>query len=46
MAIDAMFKLEHGVEDVQKAKKVAPTLNHLQVRILFRILDYATTGWP
>ncbi|KAK3750522.1 hypothetical protein QZH41_006271 [Actinostola sp. cb2023] len=30
MAIDAMFKLEHGVEDVQKSKKVAPVIYHLQ----------------
>jgi coiled-coil domain-containing protein 130 len=31
MAIDAMFKLEHGVEDVQKSKKAAPVLHQLQV---------------
>ena len=31
MAVDAMFKLEHGVEDAQKSKKVAPVLHQLQV---------------
>ncbi|EDO42521.1 predicted protein, partial [Nematostella vectensis] len=30
MAIDAMFKLEHGVEDAQKSKKAAPVLHQLQ----------------
>jgi len=31
MAVDAMFKLEHGVEDKQKSKEVLPTLEQLKV---------------
>jgi len=30
MAVDAMFKLEHGVEDKQKSKEVLPTLEQLK----------------
>ena len=33
MAIDAMFKLEHGVEDQKKSKEVLPTLEDLKVLI-------------
>ena len=35
MAIDAMFKLEHGVEDEQKSKQVLPTLDQLKVQGFF-----------
>ena len=31
MAVDAMFKLEHGVEDKQKSKEALPTLEQLKV---------------
>ena len=31
MAVDAMFKLEHGVQDQQKSKKALPTLAQLKV---------------
>ena len=31
MAVDAMFKLEHGVEDKQKSKETLPTLEQLKV---------------
>ena len=31
MAIDAMFKLEHGVQDQEKSKKALPTLAQLKV---------------
>ena len=34
MAVDAMFKLEHGVEDKQKSKKALPTLEQLKVYVL------------
>jgi len=30
MAVDAMFKLEHGVEDKQKSKEALPTLEQLK----------------
>ncbi|XP_078354041.1 coiled-coil domain-containing protein 130 homolog [Oculina patagonica] len=30
MAVDAMFKLEHGVQDEQKSKEVLPTLEELK----------------
>ena len=33
MAVDAMFKLEHGVEDKQKSKEALPTLEQLKVLI-------------
>ena len=33
MAVDAMFKLEHGVEDKQKSKEALPTLEQLKVYI-------------
>lgn len=32
MAVDAMFKLEHGVQDQQKSKKALPTLAQLKVK--------------
>ena len=32
LAEDAMFKLEHGVQDVKKSKAAAPALEHLKVR--------------
>lgn len=35
MAVDAMFKLEHGVEDKQKSKEVLPTLEQLKVLVFF-----------
>jgi len=35
MAVDAMFKLEHGVEDKQKSKEVLPTLEQLKVLAFF-----------
>ena len=31
MAVDAMFKLEHGAEDKQKSKEALPTLEQLKV---------------
>lgn len=34
MAVDAMFKLEHGVEDKQKSKEALPTLEQLKVYLL------------
>ena len=37
MAIDPMFKLEHGVKDKQKSKAVQPTLGQLQVIIVINI---------
>lgn len=41
MAVDAMFKLEHGVEDKQKSKEVLPTLEQLKV---IAFLDGNTTS--
>lgn len=35
MAVDAMFKLEHGVKDEQKSKEVLPTLEELKVLPFF-----------
>ena len=38
MATDAMFKLEHGVQDVQKSKAVLPTLHQLKVLLFLFLL--------